>query len=279
MVELEQAPRRPRPGAVRRRGTDDRLAALMIVAILLARSKYPSVAGGRRTGRVATLPGPSPAARGAWIALPGDRRARARRPGAEAFTAREGARTATRPRRPRLPPARRDGVLDAMPGGPPETPAHAAGCARRSPPARRRRRGRALIRRHQPGRRRPRARLWRALAKALAGCIRRALRARADVRLQHAHEQTAAVMRTHFTTHGGRELEHSYGEGGVELRFRVPLAGCASLERACATRRERRLAQRLGEAVPLLGDLRPGAPRAACPRAGARRGSRPELSS
>ena len=88
-----------------------------------------------------------------------------------------------------------------------------------------------------------------ALAKALAGAsVVRCERA-ADVRLQHAHEQTAAVMRC-ITTHGGRELEHSYGEGGVELRFRVPLAGCASLERCLrdSTRGAVSL-ERLGEAV------------------------------
>ena len=52
----------------------------------------------------------------------------------------------------------------------------------------------------------------------------------ADVRLRYRHELTAAVMRC-VTTHAGRDLEHAYGEQGVELRFRVPLARCDSLER------------------------------------------------
>ena len=69
-----------------------------------------------------------------------------------------------------------------------------------------------------------------ALARALEGApVVRCERA-ADVRLRYGHEQTSAVMRC-VTTHAGRELEHSYGEQGVDLRFRVPLARCESLHR------------------------------------------------
>ena len=70
-----------------------------------------------------------------------------------------------------------------------------------------------------------------ALAKALEGAVVVRCERAADVRLQHAHDQTAAVMRC-VTTHGGRELEHAYGEQGVDLRFRVPLARCESLARS-----------------------------------------------
>ena len=71
----------------------------------------------------------------------------------------------------------------------------------------------------------------------------------ADARLRYGHEQTAAVMRC-VTTHAGRELEHGYGEEGVELRFRVPLARCDSLERCLrdSTRGAVTL-ERLGETV------------------------------
>ena len=62
-----------------------------------------------------------------------------------------------------------------------------------------------------------------ALARALDGApVVRCERA-ADVRLRYGHELTAAVMRC-VSGHGGRELEHAYGEEGAELRFRVPLA-------------------------------------------------------
>jgi putative IMPACT (imprinted ancient) family translation regulator len=88
-----------------------------------------------------------------------------------------------------------------------------------------------------------------ALAKALeAAPLVRCERA-ADVRLHHAHDQTAAVMRC-VTTHAGRELEHGYGENGVELRFRVRLARCESLERCLrdSTRGAVSL-ERIGETV------------------------------
>jgi putative IMPACT (imprinted ancient) family translation regulator len=88
-----------------------------------------------------------------------------------------------------------------------------------------------------------------ALARALDGApVVRCERA-ADVRVRHGHEQTAAVMRC-VTTHAGRELEHSYGENGVELRFRVPLARYDSLERCLRdSSRGAVAAERLGETV------------------------------
>jgi putative IMPACT (imprinted ancient) family translation regulator len=88
-----------------------------------------------------------------------------------------------------------------------------------------------------------------ALARALEGAPLVRCERAADVRLHHGHELTAAVMRC-VSTHAGRQLEHSYGENGVELRFRVPLARCESLERCLrdATRGAVAL-ERLGEAV------------------------------
>jgi putative IMPACT (imprinted ancient) family translation regulator len=88
-----------------------------------------------------------------------------------------------------------------------------------------------------------------ALARALDGApVVRCERA-ADVRVRHGHEQTAAVMRC-VTTHAGRELEHSYGENGVELRFRVPLARYDSLERCLRdSTRGAVAAERLAETV------------------------------
>ena len=88
-----------------------------------------------------------------------------------------------------------------------------------------------------------------ALAKALEGAPVVHCERAADVRLRHTHDQTAAVMRC-VTTHAGRELEHAYGEHGVEVRFRVPLARCESLERCLrdSTRGAVSL-DRLGEAV------------------------------
>jgi hypothetical protein len=71
----------------------------------------------------------------------------------------------------------------------------------------------------------------------------------ADVRLRHAHELTAPVMRC-LSLHGARELDHAYGPAGAELRFRVPLARYASLER-CLRDGTRGVVSlvRLGEAV------------------------------
>ena len=88
-----------------------------------------------------------------------------------------------------------------------------------------------------------------ALAQALESApVVRCERA-ADVRLRYGHELTAAVMRC-VSLHAGRELEHSYGEQGAELRFRVPLARADSLERCLrdATRGAVAL-ERVGETV------------------------------
>ena len=75
-----------------------------------------------------------------------------------------------------------------------------------------------------------------ALARALEGAPTVRGERAAGVRLRYGHEQTAAVMRC-VTAHGGRDLEHAYGEQGVELRFLVPLARRDALQPACATRR------------------------------------------
>jgi putative IMPACT (imprinted ancient) family translation regulator len=69
-----------------------------------------------------------------------------------------------------------------------------------------------------------------ALARALEGAPTVRCERAAEVRLRHAHALTAPVMRC-VTSHGGRDLAHEYGEGGAELRFRVPLPRYESLER------------------------------------------------
>ena len=71
----------------------------------------------------------------------------------------------------------------------------------------------------------------------------------AEVLVRYGHEQTAAVMRCVHGS-GGRDLDHTYGEQGVELRFLVPLARCDAL--AVCLRDATRGAvtpQRLGESV------------------------------
>jgi putative IMPACT (imprinted ancient) family translation regulator len=95
------------------------------------------------------------------------------------------------------------------------------------------------------------------LVRAYGGALARALESAAlvrceraaEVRLGYPHELTAAVMRC-VTTHGGRDLEHAYGEQGAELRFRVPMARSDSLERCLrdATRGAVAL-ERIGEGV------------------------------
>ena len=52
------------------------------------------------------------------------------------------------------------------------------------------------------------------------------------------------------TAHGGRDLDHAYGEHGVELRFLVPLARCDALA-ACLRDATRGAVtpERLGESV------------------------------
>jgi putative IMPACT (imprinted ancient) family translation regulator len=88
-----------------------------------------------------------------------------------------------------------------------------------------------------------------ALARALEGAAVVRCERAADVRLRYGHELTAAVMRC-VTTHAGRDLERAYGEQGVELRLRVPLARCDALERCLrdATRGAVAL-ERIGEGV------------------------------
>jgi putative IMPACT (imprinted ancient) family translation regulator len=88
-----------------------------------------------------------------------------------------------------------------------------------------------------------------ALARALEGAPVVLCERAADVRLRYGHDLTAAVMRC-VGSHAGRRLEHTYGESGAELRFRVPLARCQSLERCLrdSTRGAVEL-ERLGEAV------------------------------
>jgi putative IMPACT (imprinted ancient) family translation regulator len=88
-----------------------------------------------------------------------------------------------------------------------------------------------------------------ALALALEGAPTVRGERAAEVLVRYAHDQTAAVMRC-ATSNAGRDLEHVYGESGVELRFRVPLARCEALERCLrdATRGAVAL-ERLGEGV------------------------------
>jgi putative IMPACT (imprinted ancient) family translation regulator len=87
--------------------------------------------------------------------------------------------------------------------------------------------------------------LARALeSAALVSCVRAA-----DVRVRHAHELTAAVMRC-VSQHGARELAHTYGPEGAEVRFRVPLTRCDSLERCLRDGTRGAVAlERLGEAI------------------------------
>jgi putative IMPACT (imprinted ancient) family translation regulator len=88
-----------------------------------------------------------------------------------------------------------------------------------------------------------------ALARALDDAVVVRCEPAADVRLRHAHEQTAVVMRC-LSLHGASELDHTYDPGGAELRFRVPLTRYASLER-CLRHGTRGVVslERLGEAV------------------------------
>jgi putative IMPACT (imprinted ancient) family translation regulator len=88
-----------------------------------------------------------------------------------------------------------------------------------------------------------------ALARALENApVVRCERA-ADVLVRYGHEQTAAVMRC-VSSHAGGELEHTYGESGVELRFRVPRARAESLERCLRDSTRGAVAlERIGESV------------------------------
>lgn len=62
-----------------------------------------------------------------------------------------------------------------------------------------------------------------ALARALEGAPTVRGERAAEVLVRYGHEQTAAVMRC-VSAHGGRDLDHAYGESGVDLRCLVPLA-------------------------------------------------------
>jgi putative IMPACT (imprinted ancient) family translation regulator len=88
-----------------------------------------------------------------------------------------------------------------------------------------------------------------ALARALEGAPTIRSERAVEVRMRYGHELTAAVMRC-VTSNGGRQLEHAYGESGVELRCLVPLARGDAL--AVCLRDATRGAvavERLGEAV------------------------------
>jgi putative IMPACT (imprinted ancient) family translation regulator len=88
-----------------------------------------------------------------------------------------------------------------------------------------------------------------ALARALDGAPRVRAERAAELLVRYGHEQTAAVMRC-VHGNGGRDLDHAYREGGVELRFLVPLTRSDAL--ATCLRDATRGAvtpERLGESV------------------------------
>ena len=91
-----------------------------------------------------------------------------------------------------------------------------------------------------------------ALARALEGAPAVRGERAAEVLVRYGHDQTAAVMRC-VTAHGGRELDHAYGESGVELRCLVPLTRYAGLA-ACLRDATRGAvtAEQLGESVIAL---------------------------
>lgn len=87
------------------------------------------------------------------------------------------------------------------------------------------------------------------LARALEGAPTIRCERAAEVRLRYGHEHTAAVMRC-VSSHGARELHHAYGETGVELRCRVPLARCDALATCLRDATRGAVAfERLGDAV------------------------------
>ena len=73
-----------------------------------------------------------------------------------------------------------------------------------------------------------------ALARALEGAPTVRCERAAEVLIRYAHEQTSAVMRC-VAAHGARDLDHAYGERGVELRCLVPLRQPARSQPAFAT--------------------------------------------
>jgi putative IMPACT (imprinted ancient) family translation regulator len=92
-----------------------------------------------------------------------------------------------------------------------------------------------------------------ALARALDGAPTVGCERAAEVLIRYGHQQTAAVMRC-VASNGGRQLEHVYGERGVELRCLVPLARGDALA-ACLREATRGVVavERLGEAVMRSG--------------------------
>ena len=88
-----------------------------------------------------------------------------------------------------------------------------------------------------------------ALARALEGAAAVRGERAAEVRIRYGHDQTAAVMRC-VTATAGRDLEHAYGESGVELLCLVPLARLGPLERCLRDATRGAIApERLGEGV------------------------------
>ena len=88
-----------------------------------------------------------------------------------------------------------------------------------------------------------------ALARALDGAATVRCERAAAVRIRYRHEQTAAVMRC-VTAHGARDLDHAYGENGVELRCLVPSARSEALARCLRDATRGAVApEELGDAV------------------------------
>jgi putative IMPACT (imprinted ancient) family translation regulator len=88
-----------------------------------------------------------------------------------------------------------------------------------------------------------------ALAQALDGAATLRGERAAELRIRYRHEQTAAVMRC-VTANGGRDLDHAYGESGVELRCLVPLARGEALARCLRDATRGAVApEQLGDAV------------------------------
>ena len=119
-----------------------------------------------------------------------------------------------------------------------------------------------------------------ALARALDGAPGGARRARG--RGASSATATSRRPRSCAASHGTAAAisTHAYGEQGVELRFRVPLARCDALG-AClrdATRGAVTLGAPRRVRDPDLGDLERERLGRACPRRGARRGCRADRS-
>ena len=213
---------------------------------------FRSLAGPRR-GR----------ARGARVPLPGHRRARSRSRRAEASS-----RASARPAQPdhvvRPSACATAGVLERRGRAGGERGRAVACRARRRGPARRRGGRRALVRRHQPGRRRPRARLRRSPRPCARGRAHRPGRARRRGALRYGHDLTAAVMRC------------VAGHGAIGSISPTRARRRAALPRAAVAQRRPRIclrdATRGAVAVERLGEsvIRPRQTRARAPAAAAR---------